>query len=68
MIPPLPPGGRLLVQNGVKEVLHCAGGSAGWPKARKVLERVNCVVTERKRAEFATADIEQVRLLRCNSP
>ena len=46
-------------------MLHCAGGSAGWPKARKVLERVNCVVTERKRAEFATADIEQVRLTTC---
>jgi len=52
----------------VKEVLPCAGGSAGWPKARKVLERVNCVVTERKKAEFATADIEQVGLTTLQFP
>jgi DNA mismatch repair protein MSH2 len=49
----------LLVQNGVKEVLHCAKGHPAWGKIYKVLERVNCVVTERKRAEFAPADVEQ---------
>ena len=49
----------LLVQNGVKEVIHCAKGHPSWGKLNKVLERVNCVVTERKRAEFTSADVEQ---------
>lgn len=49
----------LLVQNGVKEVLHCSKGHPSWPKMTKVLERINCVVTERKRSEFSTTDVEQ---------
>ena len=49
----------LLVQNGVKEVIHCEHSHPSVGKVIEVFERTNVVVTERKSKDFSAADIEQ---------
>eukprot|EP01052_Picozoa_sp_SAG31_P008479 SAG31_NODE_430_length_15792_cov_15.908558_3_plen_306_part_00 len=49
----------LLVQNGVKEVLFAEKAHENMDKFRDVLERTGVVATERRRAHFATDNIEQ---------
>eukprot|EP01049_Picozoa_sp_SAG25_P001159 SAG25_NODE_46_length_19040_cov_20.665699_7_plen_790_part_00 len=49
----------LLVQNGVKEVIHCEQSHAALDKLNDVFERTGVVVTVRKSKDFSAADVEQ---------